>query len=158
MFGPKMEFTRFRGVPGLYLNSHEAVADHAIKSLLATGTRHNGASTFPHGLKIDGVYEGDLVVPPGRGIVWVSESGRIKGTVKATQVYVQGIVDGTVEADVIVLEGQGAISGQMVSDFVIARHCTVADMRAKIVNRAMGAKLERIGSNEQGLVMVAGGR
>lgn len=153
----KKHFKRFRKIDGLYANANAAIADRAITSLLTAGTRHSGKSTFPNGLKIDGVYEGEFEIERGRGIAWISESGRVKGSIKASQVYVQGIVDGSIEADVVVLEGQGAITGTVIADYQICRNCTVADMRAKIMNRAMGAKLERIG-NEQGLVVVAGGR
>lgn len=156
-FNRDARIKKFRGIDDLYANADEAIADKAIRNLLAAGSRHSGKSVYPHGCKIDGVFEGDLEVAAGRGVVWVAKSGRIKGNLKASQVYVHGIVDGSIEADVIVLEGQGTITGQVICNFCVSRHVTVASMQAKILSHEMGAKLDHIGTG-QGLLVVSGGR
>ncbi len=71
-----------------------------IDSLIGAGSVIEGNLKFKGGLRIDGVVRGNLE-PADEGAactVVISENGRVDGSVKASHVIVNGLINGPVEA------------------------------------------------------------
>ncbi len=68
-------------------------------SLIAKGCRFKGELTLQGGIKIDGEVEGSITVSGPNALVYVSESGRVVGEIRAANVVIDGQVKGQVRAD-----------------------------------------------------------
>lgn len=68
-------------------------------SLIAKGCRFKGELTLQGGVKIDGEVEGSVIVNGPNALVYVSESGRVIGEIRAANVVIDGQVKGQVRAD-----------------------------------------------------------
>lgn len=70
-----------------------------IKSLIAQGTRVDGAVSFYDGLRIDGDIQGDVLGLEDRpSILVISESASVTGQVQADHIIINGSVTGPVVA------------------------------------------------------------
>ncbi|MBS4095207.1 MAG: polymer-forming cytoskeletal protein [Sulfuricella sp.] len=68
-------------------------------SLIAKGCRFKGELTVQGGVKIDGEVEGSIIVEGTNSLLYVSESGRVIGEIRAANVIIDGEVKGRVRAD-----------------------------------------------------------
>ncbi|MEY4506531.1 MAG: hypothetical protein RL297_1109 [Pseudomonadota bacterium] len=70
-----------------------------IKSLIAQGTRVDGAVNFYDGLRIDGDIQGDVLgLEDHPSILVISESASVTGQVQADHIIINGSVTGPVVA------------------------------------------------------------
>lgn len=146
---------RFKGIDGLYARPEEAIEAGVIKHLLGQGSSYRGDSAFKSGVKVHGVYEGSLSVE--NGVVWITAQGRVKGSVTATQIYIDGVLDGEAKAQVVVVAGTGTCFGRVISDTFIARNPTVMDLKAKVYSQQMARKMSELGAGAEGnLVIIQG--
>lgn len=86
-----------------------------IRTLIGEGTLVTGELRFSEGLRIDGAVHGDVVSEEGPiSMVVISESARIKGTVRAGHVIINGEVNGLVESfDLLELQPKARIVGDV---------------------------------------------
>jgi len=85
-----------------------------IKSLVAKGTSVHGDVLFSDGLRIDGEVHGDVRAAVEPGIVVVSESARVQGSVRAAHVVINGIVEGPVHAgELLELQARARVVGDV---------------------------------------------
>jgi cytoskeletal protein CcmA (bactofilin family) len=84
--------------------------DCALATLIGAGALVDGNLTYSGGIDIDGTVLGDLAPenPDQTSQVWVSEKGIVKGSVRGTDVFVYGSVDGDIFASKRVMVGPKA--------------------------------------------------
>lgn len=89
-------------------------------TIIGADTNFKGEMSFDGAAKILGKFEGSI---SGKGRVHVADGCRLKATVKAKEVTVEGQIDGNVEAgDRVELKPKGAIVGD-----ISASRMTMAD-------------------------------
>ena len=66
-----------------------------LNAFLAQGTQFKGSLSANTSIRIDGDFEGDIVVS---GDVWVGSKSMVKATIKAKNIHVYGHVQGQIEA------------------------------------------------------------
>lgn len=74
-----------------------------IRSLIADGCSIQGDLSFTDGLRIDGVVEGSVTsitseFGKNRSLVFISHSGKVKGSIHADVIIVNGTVTGPIHA------------------------------------------------------------
>jgi cytoskeletal protein CcmA (bactofilin family) len=80
-----------------------------IDTLIGAGTRINGDVDFSGGLHIDGYVNGNVSSGPGaEATLSVSEQGGIEGSVNVSNVILNGIVKGDIDATLRVQLGEKA--------------------------------------------------
>ncbi len=85
-----------------------------IKSLIAQGTQVQGDVLFTDGLRIDGDVQGDVRSESGPSIVVVSETARIRGSLMAAHVIINGVVEGPVHASgLLELQPKARVNGDL---------------------------------------------
>ena len=86
-----------------------------IKSLIAQGTRIEGAVHFFEGMRIDGEVVGDIRAAAEQpSILVISETARVEGAVHADHVIVNGQVIGPVHAaELLELQPKAKITGNV---------------------------------------------
>lgn len=86
-----------------------------IKSLIAQGTRIEGAVHFIEGMRIDGEVVGDIRAAAEQpSILVISETARVEGAVHADHVIVNGQVIGPVHAaELLELQPKAKITGNV---------------------------------------------
>ena len=86
-----------------------------IKSLIAQGTRIEGAVHFVEGMRIDGEVVGDIRAAAEQpSILVISETARVEGAVHADHVIVNGQVIGPVHAaELLELQPKAKITGNV---------------------------------------------
>lgn len=86
-----------------------------IKSLIAPGTVVTGAVSFSDGLRIDGEIHGDVRATEGHAsMLVVSETGVVKGEIRADLIVINGVVHGPVfAADLLELQPKGKVEGDV---------------------------------------------
>lgn len=66
--------------------------------VLPSGLSFKGEARFPCGVQIEGAFDGKVTAASDQTIT-VAKGGRVKGEIKATNVHVEGGVDGQIIAD-----------------------------------------------------------
>jgi cytoskeletal protein CcmA (bactofilin family) len=80
-----------------------------IDTLIGAGTRINGDVDFSGGLHLDGYINGNVSAEPGAAATLsVSEQGGIEGSVSVSNVILNGIVKGDIDATLRVELGEKA--------------------------------------------------
>jgi len=87
----------------------------AIKTLIAQGTRIEGAMKFEEGLRVDGeVYGAIHATSEGGSLLVISEGAVVEGGLKADHVIINGTVKGPVEArELLELQPRAKIEGDV---------------------------------------------
>lgn len=87
----------------------------AIRSLVGEGTLIEGTLRFRDGLRIDGEVVGDVIAAGDKGsILVISEKAKVRGTVKAGHVIINGQVLGPVESEhLLELQPKAHIQGDV---------------------------------------------
>jgi cytoskeletal protein CcmA (bactofilin family) len=86
-----------------------------IKSLIAEGSRIDGNVLFTDGLRIDGQVVGDVRACADKpGLLVISATARVEGTVHADHVIVNGQINGPVHASTMLeLQPKARIAGDV---------------------------------------------
>ena len=86
-----------------------------IKSLIAEGSRIDGNVHFTDGLRIDGQVVGDVRASADKpGLLVISATARVEGTVHADHVIVNGQINGPVHASTMLeLQPKARIAGDV---------------------------------------------
>lgn len=84
-----------------------------FNTVLAPDTAFKGEASFESSAKLMGRFEGSI---SGKGKVYVADGSKIKATIKAREITVEGVLEGNVEAiDRVELKPKGAINGDIVA-------------------------------------------
>jgi cytoskeletal protein CcmA (bactofilin family) len=101
-----------------------------IDSLIGSGSTIEGDLKFRGGLRIDGHVRGSLF-PAEEGVactVIISENGRVDGSVKASHVVVNGLVNGPVEAtEHLDLQPKAKVTGEIRYKILEIHHGAVVE-------------------------------
>lgn len=81
-------------------------------TIITEGATFKGELSLQCDIYIDGHFEGTL---GSQSMVTVGKNGEIKGDIHAGHLVVQGVVEGTVDADRVEIKGTGCIRGTVVS-------------------------------------------
>ena len=86
-----------------------------IKSLIAQGTRVEGNVLFHDGLRIDGEVDGNVVADESsQSLLVISETGKVRGSVRVGHVVVSGLIEGPIEANQLLeLHPSANVSGDV---------------------------------------------
>lgn len=86
-----------------------------IKSLVASGTRVQGAVYFDEGLRVDGEVKGNVIANEGKAsVLVVGDNARVEGEVSADHVIINGEVVGPVTANTMLeLQAKAKIEGDV---------------------------------------------
>ena len=86
-----------------------------IKSLIAQGTRIEGAMKFDEGLRVDGEVYGDITANgEGPSMLVISEAAVVQGAIEADNVIINGTVRGPVSArELLELQPKAKIEGDV---------------------------------------------
>ena len=116
----------------LLMTFDDALKQKRVTSRLAVNASNIGDLMMEGGLQVLGAHEGDVTVTGEASVVWVCETGCIKGNIDAPQVYIQGRVQGSVRADMVVLEGKGAVEGEILANRVLLRSIDDIALKARV--------------------------
>jgi len=107
-----------------------------IDTLVSVKTRINGDIEFFGGLHVDGCIRGNVCGGPGGGTTLVvSEQGRIEGSVSVSNVVLNGIVNGDIEAtDRVELGEKARVSGNV--RYNVIESAVGAQINGKLIHRA----------------------
>lgn len=108
----------------------------SIDTLIGVGTRIQGDVEFSGGLHLDGHINGDVTGKPGsEANLWVSESGRIEGSVAVSSIVLNGIVNGDIDAAGRVELGEKArVLGNV--RYSLVETAVGAQISGKLIHRA----------------------
>ena len=132
------------GTADASLTIEQAVKEGRVKSLLAADAISNGKHDLKDGVKIDGQYDGAISVSNKRGVIWVSESARVKGALSAQVIYVEGRVQGDLRASTLVIKGGGVVEGRIFADNVILRDQCGLAIRAEVHSKSDGESVDAL--------------
>ncbi len=124
-----------------------------IDTLIGAKTRINGDVEFVGGLHVDGYINGNVKgeLAPG-AFLSVSEQGCIEGSVIASNVILNGIVKGDIEAgDMVELGSKARVLGNV--HYTVIETAVGAQINGKLIHRTnppAGAPIEGPGSGEPG--------
>lgn len=113
----------------------EAIKNKRVTSRLAQGAVNVGDLNLDGGLQVQGTHDGKLIVTHERGVVWISETGAVNGDIDAPQVYIHGMVVGSIRADLVILEGNGQVIGQISANRVLLRNMNQMKVDATFMPR-----------------------
>jgi cytoskeletal protein CcmA (bactofilin family) len=80
-------------------------------------------------LYIDGIFEGTI---ESTSMVTVGKNGRIRGEIFARKLMVQGIIEGSVDADRIEIMSEGKLLGSIVSSELVIESSGLFEGESKI--------------------------
>lgn len=80
--------------------------------------------------KIDGTVEGAVTINNNEAILYISPTGKITGEVRAARIYIDGAVNGVVQADEITVAGKFEGELHYKNNFIVK---SGADVRGSIV-------------------------
>lgn len=85
-----------------------------LDTLIGQSTRLKGDMTFTGMMHLDGRVEGSIIAENDKDTLTISESGHIKGTIKAGNLVINGTIDGDITATgKIEVLSQACISGNI---------------------------------------------
>lgn len=107
-----------------------------IDTLIGAKTRINGDVEFSGGLHVDGYINGDVSGELGTDtILSVSEQGGIEGSVIVSQIVLNGIVKGNIEAtDRVQLGERARVLGNVL--YTVIETAVGAQINGKLIHRA----------------------
>lgn len=83
-----------------------------IPALISSNTHVQGNITCEGELQIDGKVTGDLMV----NVLIIGQNGTVNGNIKAHQILIKGMVDGSIDADQVMLETSAKVHGDILHD------------------------------------------
>jgi len=94
--------------------SDSSLGSTEIQTLISEGTVIVGDIRFKGGLHIDGEVEGAVICTDEEGLVIVSDNGKVKGSIKAPRIIINGVLEGDVtSSDRLELEAKAKIKGNL---------------------------------------------
>ncbi len=96
--------------------SNKSASSKDIKTLIGEGCKVEGNFFIPTATRIDGTIKGDLTGDSG---IVIGHTGRIVGSVCASEVIVYGTVDGNIETNRLELKKGSKVSGDITANNLI---------------------------------------
>ncbi|QKF59045.1 bactofilin family protein [Aliarcobacter lanthieri] len=105
---------------GIFSNSnqsHQNTRSDSSTTIITAGTEIRGDIKLSCNLYIDGYFEGNIV---SEQEINIGKEGKIKGEIIALRVIVQGLAEGSINADRVDIKPDGKVTGSVISEeFVI---------------------------------------
>ncbi|WP_081757174.1 bactofilin family protein [Aliarcobacter lanthieri] len=105
---------------GIFSNSnqsHKNTRSDSSTTIITAGTEIRGDIKLSCNLYIDGYFEGNIV---SEQEINIGKEGKIKGEIIALRVIVQGLAEGSINADRVDIKPDGKVTGSVISEeFVI---------------------------------------
>ena len=95
------------------LQKKEAVAPvsgQALNTIIGRGTLVEGTMRVENSVRIDGIFKGELSCS---GALTISQSGEVYAQLEGQEVYVNGVVRGTIRAERVRLDSQARFIGDV---------------------------------------------
>ncbi|MBL3520974.1 polymer-forming cytoskeletal protein [Arcobacter lanthieri] len=105
---------------GIFSNgnqSHQNTRSDSSTTIITAGTEIRGDIKLSCNLYIDGYFEGNIV---SEQEINIGKEGKIKGEIVALRVIVQGLAEGSINANRVDIKPDGKVTGSVISEeFVI---------------------------------------
>ncbi len=90
-----------------------------LNTIIGRGSRFEGKLMVENGVRIDGVFKGELNCS---GELTISQSGEVNATLlQCKDAYIDGVMNGTLRADKVRLDTQSRFTGEVYTDsFMVA--------------------------------------
>ena len=85
-------------------------------SLIGKGTTFKGEITTEVDLNINGIFEGNI---NSSSDVYIGEEGKINGKVNSKSLFINGLIEGEIEADRVEIGTRGKAIANILSEFFI---------------------------------------
>ena len=96
-----------------------SLSSEVIETVIGGQTRFKGNVRTDKPIRIDGIFEGDI---DSTNLVLISESGRVKGNIKCSELQLKGTGEGTANCTNLM---QFASTGSFAGDIVVGSLITV---------------------------------
>lgn len=115
-----------------------------VSTVIGEGANFNGELTSAGSIQVDGLFEGTIKID---GCVYVGEKGRIKANITASEVVINGEVNGNIDAqERLEIQSKGRLFGDITTKrlsiaegVVFEGHCTMNRERSQRPQQAPGA-------------------
>jgi cytoskeletal protein CcmA (bactofilin family) len=124
------------------------VKEADVKSLIGQGNKVEGNITFTEGFRIDGELVGNIKSEKANGLMIVSETGLIKGSIHADSVVINGVVEGPIYAKTVELQEKAKIKGDIF-------YQTIKMSQGAIISGSMNHSNSQSSPNPIGELLVA---
>jgi cytoskeletal protein CcmA (bactofilin family) len=116
----------------------KASKSQKIDTLIDTRTRINGDVEFAGGFHLDGYINGNVSGQPGvESSLWVGDKGSIEGSVSVSNIVLNGLVKGDIDATGRVELGEKArVLGSV--RYTVIETAVGAQINGKLIHRAAG--------------------
>ena len=91
-------------------NGAAAGGNQALNTIIGRGTHFEGAMQVENSVRIDGIFKGELSCS---GALTISQTGEVHAQVDGKDIYVNGVLRGTVRAEKVHLDSQARFSGDI---------------------------------------------
>lgn len=91
-------------------NGAAACNGQTLNTIIGRGTVVEGTMTVDNSVRIDGIFKGELTCS---GALTISQTGEAYAELEGKDIYINGIVQGTVRAEKVRLDGQARVAGDI---------------------------------------------
>ena len=84
----------------------------ALNTIIGRGTRFEGTMEVENSVRIDGLFKGELNCS---GALTISQTGEVHAQIGGKEIYINGVVHGTVRAEKVHLDSQSRFIGDIFS-------------------------------------------
>jgi cytoskeletal protein CcmA (bactofilin family) len=113
----------------IFTNGGQPQKEHTNTTIITEGSHIKGDMRLACALYIDGIFEGTI---ESTSMVTVGKNGRIRGEIFARKLMVQGIIEGSVDADRIEIMSEGKLLGSIVSSELVIESSGLFEGESKI--------------------------
>lgn len=93
-------------------NGSAAGSSQTLNTIIGRGTVFEGVMRVENSVRIDGIFKGELTCS---GVLTISQSGEVYAQLEGKEIYLNGIVRGTVRAEKVRLDSQARFIGDVVT-------------------------------------------
>ncbi len=87
-----------------------ASGNQALNTIIGRGTQFEGTMQVENSVRIDGIFKGELNCS---GALTISQTGEVHAQVGGKEIYINGVVHGTVRAEKVHLDSQARFIGDI---------------------------------------------
>ena len=100
----------------VFNNGNQPSKEHSNTTIITEGSSIKGEMELTCSLYIDGNFEGSI---HSSSTITVGRNGKINGEVHAKKLIIQGLIEGSAEADRIEIHADGKMSGKVTSSELV---------------------------------------
>ena len=87
-----------------------ASGNQALNTIIGRGTHFEGKMEVENSVRVDGVFKGELGCS---GALTISQTGEVHAQISGKEIYINGVVHGTVRAEKVHLDSQARFIGDI---------------------------------------------